>query len=239
MFIIPAIDVYQNEVVRLHKGDFTQVTVYAKSAAEQAKIFYSYGFKRLHVVDLLGSKNGEVNIKEIIKQIKNETGFEIEFGGGIRKAGTARELVNLGVDKIILGSISISDDDEFKRIIEVAYPDNIIIAADVTGEYIAIKGWTEKSGVNIYKHIEKCLKLDINTFLCTDISKDGALEGANLELYENIMRRFPEANVIASGGVKDIDEVKRIDEMNLYGAVIGKAIYEKKIKLEELAELVK
>jgi len=240
MIVIPAIDVYQNKVVRLHKGDFNEVTVYANSAVDKAKEFYSYGFKRLHVVDLLGSKNGSVNISETIKQIKNETGFELEFGGGIRSASTAEELMNLSVDKLILGSISVSDDDdEFKRIIETAEPDNIIIAADVIGEYIAIRGWTEKSGVNIYKHIEKCLKLDINCFLCTDVSKDGTLEGTNTELYQNIMERFPEAKVIASGGIKDIEDVKKVGDMDLYAAVIGKAIYENKINLEELAEIAK
>jgi phosphoribosylformimino-5-aminoimidazole carboxamide ribotide isomerase len=191
------------------------------------------------VVDLFGSKNGSVNISETIKQIKNETGFELEFGGGIRRASTAKELIGLGVDKLILGSISVSDDDEFKRIIETAEPDNIIIAADVIGEYIAVRGWTEKSGVNIYKHIEKCLKLDIDCFLCTDVSKDGTLEGTNAELYQSIMDRFPEAKVIASGGIKDIEDVKKVSDMNLYAAVIGKAIYENKINLEELAEIAK
>lgn len=239
MLIIPAIDVYENKVVRLHKGDFNQITVYADSAVEQAKLFYSYGFKRLHVVDLLGSKNGDVNIKETIKRIKNETGFELQFGGGIRSASTAKELVNLGVDKVILGSVSIKNEDELKRILDIVPSSNVIIAADVEGEYIAVRGWTEKSGVNIYKHIERCLNLDITCFLCTDISKDGTLEGTNMELYKNIMIKFPEANVIASGGVKNITEIKKLQEINLYAAVTGKAIYEKKIDLKELAELAK
>ncbi len=237
MKVIPAIDVYENKVVRLEKGDFNKVKVYADSAIEQSKIFNSHGFKYLHIVDLIGSKTGSINIKGVIKQIKSGTGLEIQFGGGIRNYETAKDLIDLGVSKIIIGSLSIINQNEFEKIISIAGADKIIIAADVINENIAVKGWTENSRKNLFEHIDYCVNLGIEEFLCTDISKDGMLSGTNLELYRRIMNQNSKIKLIASGGIKDIEDVKKVKEASIYGAVVGRAIYENKINLKELVKI--
>jgi len=237
MLIIPAIDLYQNKIVRLRKGDFNQVTFYEQTPLAKAKEFEQHGFEWLHIVDLLGSKTGTISVEGIIRDVKKETKLKIEFGGGIRNSQMVSQLFEFGIDKIILGSISVKNKIEFETIVKNFPPQNFIIAVDALDEMLAVSGWTEATAISIYEHIEYCLQFGLTYFLCTDISKDGMLTGTNIELYKNILTRFPNINLIASGGIKDLDDVKKVKEINPYGVVIGKAIYENKIDLKELAQV--
>jgi len=239
MIIIPAIDILENKIVRLRKGDFNQVEFYPNSPLEQAKFYESVGFEWLHIVDLNGSKTGIISVSEIILEIKSGTKLKIEFGGGIRSYDNVATLLALGIDRVIIGSLSIQDKNEFDKIIANAGADKIIVAADVKNEMIAIKGWTENTSVSIYEHIDYCKNKSINTFLCTDISTDGMLTGTNLILYNKLLKSYPDINLIASGGVKDINDVKALNDLNVFGVVIGKAIYENKIDLKELVKIGK
>ena len=239
MIAIPAIDILENKIVRLRKGDFNQVTFYERTPIEQVKLYESFGFEWVHIVDLAGSKDGKVNISELLNQIKTETKVKIEFGGGIRNKETVDHLFQLGVDRVIIGSLSVKNKQEFEKIVKSYPSEKFVVATDVQNGMIAVTGWLETSNVSLSSHIEYCFSLGINTFLCTDISKDGMLSGLNFEMYENLMREFPDINVIASGGVKDIEDIKETAKRNLYGAVIGKAIYENKIDLKELSEIGK
>jgi len=239
MIAIPAIDILENKIVRLKKGDYNQVTFYSKTPLEQVKLYESFGFEWVHIVDLSGSKDGQVNIGEILKQIKTETTVKIEFGGGIRNAESVEYLLNLGTDRIIIGSLSVKNKPVFEKIVSVYGADKFVVAADVNNGMIAVTGWLETTGVSLSSHIEYCKGLGIKTFLCTDISKDGMLAGLNMDLYKSAMREFPSINIIASGGVRDIEDIKKVAENNLYGVVIGKAIYENKIDLKELSQIGK
>lgn len=237
MLIIPAIDLYENKIVRLRKGDFNRVTFYTQTPLFKAKEFAQHGFKWIHIVDLLGSKTGTISVEAIIHEIKKETLLKIEFGGGVRNTQTVSQLFNLGIDKIILGSISVKNKIEFETIVKSFPPHNFIIAVDALDEMLAVSGWTESTTISVYEHIEYCLQFGLTHFLCTDISKDGMLTGTNVELYKNILSRFPNINLIASGGIKDLDDVKKVKTIDPYGVVIGKAIYENKIDLKELARV--
>ena len=237
MLIIPAIDLYENKIVRLRKGDFNQVTFYDHTPLAQAKEFARYGFEWIHMVDLLGSKMGTISVEEVIRIVKEETNLKIEFGGGVRNSQMVSQLFDIGIDKIILGSISVNNKSEFEAIVKCFPPQNFIIAVDALDEKLAVSGWTESTTISIYEQMEYCLQFGLTHFLCTDISKDGMLTGTNIDLYKKILAHFPTINLIASGGIKDLDDVKKVKEINPYGVVIGKAIYENKIDLRELAEI--
>ncbi|MFA6597587.1 MAG: 1-(5-phosphoribosyl)-5-[(5-phosphoribosylamino)methylideneamino]imidazole-4-carboxamide isomerase [Ignavibacteriaceae bacterium] len=237
MLIIPAIDLYENKIVRLKKGDFNQVTFYEQTPLAKAKEFEQHGFEWLHIVDLLGSKTGTISVEAIIRKVKKETKLNIEFGGGVRNVQTVSQLFEIGVDKIIIGSLSVKNKIEFETILK-KYPSyNLIIAVDALDDMLAVSGWTEATSISVYDHIKYCSQLGLTHFLCTDISKDGMLTGTNIGLYKNILARFPNINLIASGGIKDLDDVIKVKEIDPYGVVIGRAIYENKIDLKELAEL--
>jgi len=237
MLIIPAIDLYENKIVRLRKGDFNQVTFYDHTPLAQAKEFARYGFEWIHMVDLLGSKMGTISVEEVIRIVKEETNLKIEFGGGVRNSQMVSQLFDIGIDKIILGSISVNNKIEFENIVKNFPPQNFIVAVDARDEKLAVSGWTESTTISIYEQMEYCLQFGLTHFLCTDISKDGMLTGTNIDLYKKILAHFPTINLIASGGIKDLDDVKKVKEINPYGVVIGKAIYENKIDLRELAEI--
>lgn len=234
MIAIPAIDIFEGKVVRLIKGEFDQIKIYNDDPADQAEKFFNAGFKLIHIVDLEGSKTGSFKILDIIKTIKEKFNVKIQMGGGIRNVRNAEELIVAGVDRVIVGTLSVNNKNEFEKTAEKISPQRIVIAADVKDEKIYSKGWTEDSGINLYDHIEYCLTLGIKNFLATDISKDGLLSGSNSRLYEKIIEKFPGINLIASGGVKDIAELENYRNKKIYGAIVGKAVYENKISLEEL-----
>ena len=237
MLIIPAIDIYNNSIVRLKRGDFDNITYYKNSPLRQAKIFESNGFDIIHIVDLLGSKNGKLTSLESVEKIKKETKLKVEFGGGVRDVKAATELFNAGVDFVVIGSLPVKNKKEFELIIQNHSPEKIVAVIDSKDEMLKISGWTEETNISIYDHIEYCSGLGIKKFLCTDITKDGMLTGTNINLYKKIMKNYPAINLIASGGVKDINDIKKLNELNPYAVVVGKAIYEGKIDLKELAKV--
>jgi len=237
MLIIPAIDIIDGEVIRLSKGKYESKVSYNKTPLEQAKIYDDLGFEWLHVVDLSGSKDGKINTIKIIEEIKSQTNLKLEFGGGIRSKQNVVSLNNIGVDGIIIGSLSVTNQEEFESIFDDVEPSKIIIAADVLDYEIRIKGWTENSNVHLYDHIKYCSSLGIENYLCTDIAVDGMLTGPNYHLYKSTIEKYPNIKLTASGGVSNIEDVLKLQELSVRGVVIGKAIYENKINLEELAKL--
>lgn len=237
MIIIPAIDIIDGKVVRLSKGNYESAVNYKKTPLEQAKIYNELGFEWLHIVDLSGSKDGKINTKKIVEDIKNDTELKIEFGGGVRSKQDVVNLTELEIDKIIIGSLSITDKKEFESIIEDIEPGKIIIAADVLDHRIRIKGWTENSNIKLFDHIEYCSGLGIDNYLCTDIAVDGMLTGPSYKLYKSVVEEYPEIKLTASGGVGSIHDIFQLKHLPLRGVVIGKSIYENKINIEELAKL--
>ncbi len=238
MKIIPAIDIIDGKVVRLSKGKYESKVIYEKTPLEQAEIYNDLGFDWLHIVDLSGSKEGKINTIKILKEIKNKTNLKIEFGGGIRTKQDVITLNNIGVDGIIIGSLSITNKQEFESVFNNIEPNKIIIATDVLDYNIRIKGWTENTNVHLFNHIEYCTALGVPNFLCTDIAVDGMLTGPNFNLYKSTLEKFPEIKLTASGGVSNLNDIIKLQELPLRGVVVGKAIYENKIDLKELAKLV-
>jgi phosphoribosylformimino-5-aminoimidazole carboxamide ribotide isomerase len=236
MLVIPAIDIYENSIVRLKKGDFGSITYYKNTPLQQAKLYDSLGFQSVHIVDLIGSKTGKLTSLDSIEKIKAATNLKIEFGGGIRDEKTVSELFTAGVDFVIIGSLSIKNRSEFELILRNHPVEKIIAAIDAKNEKVKITGWIEDTSISIYSHIEYCSKLGVKKFLCTDISKDGMLTGTNIELYKKIIEKYKDVQLIASGGVKDIEDLKSLKKINPYAVVVGKAIYEEKINLKELAK---
>jgi phosphoribosylformimino-5-aminoimidazole carboxamide ribotide isomerase len=236
MLIIPSIDIFENKVVRLKKGDFNNITYYSNSPYEQAKLYESLGFKLIHIVDLEGSKTGKFTAISSIKKIKENTNLELEFGGGIRSSKNVDELFSAGIDYAVIGSLSIKNKAEFENIVKSNPAEKIIVAADVNNEMIRITGWTEETEISIYSHIDYCKNLGIDKFLVTDISRDGMLSGTNKVLYKKILNNKPGINLIASGGIKDFEDIQKLKEINPYGIIVGKAIYENKIDLKELSK---
>jgi len=237
MIIIPAIDIYNNKVVRLTKGDFNNITYYKNTPLHQAQIFEEIGFEIIHIIDLLGSKTGKFTSMESVKSIKSGTKLEIEFGGGVRDIKTASAVFETGAEYAIIGSLSVKNKNEFELIVKNYSAEKIIAAVDVKNEKLFISGWTEESQLSLDQHIDYCLGLNIKRFLCTDISRDGMLEGPNIELYKTLLKKYPGIKLIASGGVKDLNDINALNKINPYAVVVGKAIYENKISLKELAKI--
>lgn len=236
MLAIPSIDIYNGEITRLLKGNFADVTYYEDSPLEYAQKFESIGLEWLHMVDLSASVTGNISVLEIIREIKSTTNLKIQFGGGIKSLLNAEKVFDYGVDRIVIGSISVNNQNEFEKINDKYGSDKIIVASDIKNEMIYVKGWTENSNVSLWDHFDYCTSLGIKNFLCTDISKDGTLIGPNLELYKRVIEKYSQVNLIASGGIGSVDDLKNLSATGLYAAVIGKAIYEKKITLEELKQ---
>lgn len=237
MLKIPAIDIIDGNVVRLSKGQYDSVIKYDLSPLDQAKIYDDLGFEWLHVVDLSGSKDGKINTKQIITDIKQQTNLKLEFGGGIRSKKDVMILNDLGVDGIIIGSLSVTDKKEFESIFEDITPNRIIVASDILDYKIRIKGWTEDSEVHLYDHIKYCSNLGIDNYLCTDIAVDGMLSGPNINLYKEMLDKFTNIKLTASGGVSSLNDIIYLSSLPIRGVVIGKAIYENKIDIRELAKI--
>lgn len=234
MKIIPALDILDNKLVRLEKGEYNSAIVYSDDPFKMACTFFDSGFEWLHIVDLSGAKSGKLFITELINRIKNETKLKIQIGGGIRKLDDAKMLMDKGADRLVLGTISVLDKQEFEKIILLVSPEKIVASVDVKEIYVMIKGWTLNSEIKLYDHINYCLSKNVKTFLCTDIKNDGMLTGPNLVLYKYLMSEFPSADFIASGGIGSLQDLTSLKELNIYAAVVGKAIYENKIDLMEL-----
>ncbi len=237
MLIFPAIDLYEKKAVRLFKGDYNQMTVYSDNPAEIALDFAAKGASCIHVVDLEGAKSGETPNFETICQIKKSAGLFTEVGGGVRSLDVVEKYISAGIDRVILGTAAVTDMD-FTREAVKRYGDKIAVGVDIKDGYAAVRGWTEKSELTSYELCAKMQDIGVKTLICTDISKDGAMKGTNVELYRDLSEQF-EMQIIASGGVSSIDDVSVLRNLNLYGAIIGKAYYTGSIDLAEAIEVAR
>ncbi len=237
MNIFPAIDLYDGKAVRLYKGDYAQMTVYSENPTEIAKDFEACGAKCIHLVDLEGAKDGTTPNLHIVKDIAQNTSLFTEIGGGIRSMETVDAYLGCGVDRVILGTAAVRDPDFLKEAIE-KYGDKIAVGVDIKDGFVAIKGWTEKSEFECSDFCEMMQNIGVKTIICTDISKDGAMQGTNRELYRVLSERFS-IDITASGGVSSIDDIKALKRLGLYGAIIGKAYYIGAIDLKEALEVAK
>ena len=237
MKIFPAIDLYDNKAVRLFKGDYAQMTVYNENPVEVARAFKDCGARQIHVVDLAGAKLGIPAHMEMVRKIVEETGLFVEIGGGIRSMDTIEKYVSAGASRVILGTAAVTDESFLKEAI-AAYGDKIAVGADIADGKVAIKGWLEKSSYDVYSFLEKMQTLGVKTIICTDVSKDGAMKGANHALYKELTEKY-NLQIIASGGVSSIEDVKTLTENGVYGAIIGKAYYIGAIDLREAIEVAK
>jgi phosphoribosylformimino-5-aminoimidazole carboxamide ribotide isomerase len=234
MKIIPAIDIIDGKCVRLTQGDYTQKIIYNDNPLEVALQFEGIGIERLHLVDLDGAKKGEVVNYNVLEKIASKTKLVIDFGGGIKSNETIKNVFDSGAFIATVGSIAVKNKDLFFSWIEKYGADKILLGADVKDEKIAIAGWLEKTDILILDFIAENMKGGIKTIFCTDISKDGLLQGASTELYRKIIESFPNLNLIASGGVSCIKDLDVLKEIGCSGAIVGKAIYEGRITMEEL-----
>lgn len=237
MIILPAIDLLGRKAVRLLKGDYNQVTVYSDSPLEVAEKFKSLGATHIHMVDLDGAKYGTAPNMDIVAEVAEKTGLFIEIGGGIRSMETVKKYIDAGISRVILGTAAICDEDFLKEAVK-AYGEKIAVGADVKDGKIAVKGWFEQSDVTLDEFFLKMQDLGVKNIICTDISRDGAMRGTNLELYRELSAKYS-LDITASGGVSSIEDVKRLREMNLYGAIIGKAYYTGAVDLEEAIEVAR
>lgn len=237
MKLFPAIDLYDGKAVRLFKGDYSQMTVYSENPIEIALDFEKKGAKYIHMVDLEGAKDGTTPNLEIVKQIANETNLFTEIGGGIRSFETVSKYLESGVDRVILGTAAVEDPEFLKQAVEL-YKEKIAVGVDIKDGFVAIKGWTETSNYSCFDFCQKMQDLGVKTIICTDISKDGAMQGTNRMLYKQLSERF-DIDIVASGGVSSIDDIIALNELDIYGAIIGKAYYIGAIDLKEALEAAK
>ena len=237
MIIFPAIDLVSGKAVRLLKGDYNQMTVYSDNPLEIALDFKAQGATHIHLVDLEGAKDGTTPNLETIKTIINGADLFTEVGGGIRSIETVEKYVNAGVDRVILGTAAVKNPDFLKEAVE-KYGDKIAVGVDIKDGFVAVKGWTEKSEYSFMDFCKKMVDVGVTTLICTDISKDGAMQGTNHELYKTLSENFG-VNITASGGVSSIEDVRKLRELNLYGAIIGKAYYIGAISIKEAIEVAK
>ena len=231
MNIIPAIDLIGGKAVRLKKGDYNEVTVYNDDPTEVARSFERSGASFMHVVDLDGAKDGSTANFDTIRNIVAGTSLFVEVGGGIRSIDTVRKYIELGVRRVIIGTAAVKNPEFLAEAVR-EYPENIAVGIDIKDGMVAIKGWTELSEYSCFDFCEKMQSVGVKTIICTDVSKDGMMAGTNLELYAMLQDKY-DMNIIASGGVSTLEDVKRLTEMKLYGAILGKALYTGAIDLRD------
>ncbi len=237
MILFPAIDLYEKKAVRLYKGDYRQMTVYSENPIEIAQAFASAGATHIHMVDLEGAKDGTTPNLSVVEQVARETDLFVEIGGGIRSMDTIARYLNCGVSRVILGTAAVTDPAFLETALK-AYGDKIAVGADVKDGMIAIKGWLESSSYTLEAFMERLEALGVSNVICTDISKDGAMKGTNRRLYRDLSKKYS-VSITASGGVSTLDDIKALREMDLYGAIIGKAYYTGAIDLKQALEAAK
>ncbi|SHF41382.1 1-(5-phosphoribosyl)-5-[(5-phosphoribosylamino)methylideneamino]imidazole-4-carboxamide isomerase [Flavisolibacter ginsengisoli] len=237
MEIIPAIDIIDGKCVRLTHGDFNQKKIYNENPLEVAKEFEDAGIRRLHLVDLDGAKAGVVKNWKVLESIAGKTSLVIDFGGGVKTEKDVRIVLDSGAVFVTVGSIAVKDEPLFSSWLSAIGAEKFLLGADVKDEKITVSGWLEQTDIWIYDFIESYQAKGITRIFCTDVSKDGAMEGPSLVLYKNIVERFPKLHFIASGGVSNMDDVYALEETECSGVIIGKAIYEGKILLKDLVKL--
>ena len=235
MKLFPAIDLYEGKAVRLFKGDYAQMTVYNNNPSAVAADFAASGAECIHIVDLEGAKSGTTPNFDTVCKIKATSGLFCEIGGGIRSMEVIDKYLLAGIDRVILGTAAIGNLDFVKAAVD-KYGDRIAVGADLKDGYVAVKGWVEKTDVSADEFFAQMQDVGVKTVICTDISKDGAMMGTNLELYRSLSERFS-MQIVASGGVSSMEDIERLSEMELYGAIIGKAYYTGAIDLKTAVEV--
>jgi phosphoribosylformimino-5-aminoimidazole carboxamide ribotide isomerase len=237
MRIIPAIDIINGKCVRLTQGDYGKMNVYREDPVEVAKEFEDADLEYLHLVDLDGARKGRVTNWKIIEDIQAETSLKVDFGGGVKTAEEVEGLLELGVEQINVGSLAIKDPELFISFLKKYGATNFILSADVRDDKVQLSGWTETSNMSIYDLIAALEKQGLQYVTCTDVNADGMLEGPNFGLYKKLKARFPGLKINASGGISSIDDLDELKYQKLHGAIVGKAIYEHKIRLTDLKKI--
>lgn len=223
MILLPAIDLYEKKVVRLTRGDYAQMTVYNDDPVAQAKLFQDAGAQWLHTVDLEGAKDGSTPNYSVIEAICKDTNLKVEIGGGIRSLDTIQKYLDAGVERVILGTKAVTDPTFLEESLD-KFGSHIAVGVDIKDGKIAIKGWLETAQDSVEDFFTKLCKLGVSTVICTDVSKDGMLAGTNVDLYRQLSQKFS-LDLIASGGVSSQEDLTRLKELGLYGAILGKALY--------------
>ena len=235
--IFPAIDLHNGQAVRLTQGDYNQVEVFFKNPVEVLDFFNKNNSKNLHIVDLDGAKDGNTKNYEVIKELVEKSDFFVQVGGGIRDEERIKKYIDLGVDRVILGTVAV-ENEEFLIDMVKKYGDKIAVSVDAKDEKVAVKGWTETVELNSLDFCKKLSNIGVKTIIYTDISKDGMLSGTNLDVYLRLSK-LVESDIIASGGITFLDEIRELNENNIYGAIVGKAVYSGKLDLKEVLEVSK
>lgn len=236
MQIIPAIDLIEGKCVRLTEGDYAQKKIYNEDPLEVAKQFEGIGLMRLHLVDLDGAKAGEVVNWKVLEKIANKTSLKIDFGGGIKTEATLKTVLETGATYATIGSLAVKSREIFEEWIARFGASQFMLGADVYEEKIAIGGWIEKTNIDVYDFIDSYMNKGVTQIFCTDIQKDGKLEGPSLLLYQKMITKFPTLQLIASGGVSQLKDLEDLKRIGCAAAIVGKAIYENKISLDELSK---
>jgi len=238
MRIIPAIDIIDGKCVRLSKGDYNTKIIYNENPLEVAKEFEAHGIEYLHLVDLDGAKSSKIVNYKILEQIATQTNLKIDFGGGLKADSDLKIAFESGANQITGGSIAVKNREVFEKWIQVYGSDKIILGADANNEKIAVSGWLEDSDEDLIPFIQDYQSKGIQYVICTDIAKDGMLQGPSFDLYAKILEQTPGINLIASGGISTFDELPKLAEIGCEGTIIGKAIYEGKISLKQLESYI-
>ena len=237
MKLYPAIDLRGGQAVRLYQGDYDRMTVYNADPVAQAQQFIDAGAKYLHVVDLDGAKSGAADNFKTVCELIEQSGMDIEIGGGIRSMETVKTYIAAGVDRVILGTAAV-ENETFLREAVAAYGEKIAVGVDIKDGFVAVKGWTETSASTCFDFCDKMKQIGVRTLICTDISKDGAMQGTNRALYQQLSARY-DMDIVASGGVASIEDIRALRALDLYGAIIGRACYIGAIDLKEALEAAK
>ena len=234
MYLFPAIDLYEKKAVRLYKGDYARMTVYSDDPAGKAKEFVRCGASHIHIVDLEGARDGTTPNFDTVCRIRSESGAFCQIGGGIRSMDVIDCYLSAGLDRVILGTAAVQDRALLKSAVD-RYGERIAVGADIRDGFLAVKGWTESSSITAERFFREMKETGVRTVICTDIAKDGVLQGTNLELYRDLSRRF-DLDIVASGGVSGMEDIRKLAEMGLYGAIIGKALYTGDVDLAKAVE---
>ena len=237
MYLFPAIDLYEGKAVRLYKGDYNQLTVYNDDPAAVGRDFAAAGAQYIHIVDLEGAKSGTTPNLDTVLRIKAESGLFCEIGGGVRTMDVVNTYMEAGIDRVILGTAAVENPD-FVREAVSRYGERIAVGVDLKEGFVAVKGWTEKSTLDAVTFCTQMQEIGVKTLIVTDISKDGAMQGTNHDLYRDLQARFPDLQLVASGGVSSMEDITRLADTGLYGAIIGKAYYIGAIDLKKACEVV-
>ena len=245
MILFPAIDLYEKKAVRLYRGDYREMTVYSEHPEEIIRDFISSGASHAHIVDLEGAKTGGTPNLETILKLREEADaampedagkrFFIEVGGGIRSMDVAAAYLDAGVDRVILGTAAVKDPGFLKEAVG-GFGEKTAVGVDLRDGQVSVRGWTESAGIGAFPFFERLSEVGVSTVICTDVSKDGAMQGTNVSLYQELVRRFP-VNLIASGGVSSLDDIRRLRAEGLYGAIVGKAYYVGAVDLKEAVRI--